>query len=110
MFKEVEMPNQLTGTIYSWTVVRQAPEGYEHLAPYVMALVDVNESGGGMGRLLMRITDLDPNKMDPEGVESQVSIDDRVEIVTRKKGGEGERGVLSYIYAARHPIDWEKRR
>ena len=44
-----------TGEIYSYTTVQEAPEGFEDQAPYVLALVKLDE-----GPLITaQITDLD---------------------------------------------------
>src|SRR5262245_35869095 len=59
------------GTIYSFSVVRQPPEGYEEQAPYVLALVRLAE-----GPLITaQLTDCDPQ---------DVTIDMPVEVVTRR--------------------------
>ena len=59
--------------------------------------------------MTMRVTDLDPNRMDPAGIEEQVRIGDPVEVITRRIIDPGERGVIPYGYAARHPLGWERR-
>jgi uncharacterized OB-fold protein len=100
-----EIPGHMTGTIYSWTVMRKALPEYKYLEPYVVGLVDVDLPGGGKRRMIMKVTDLDFNQMGPGEVGSQIKIGDRVEIVTRKAGEGGERGVLPYIFTARLPID-----
>jgi uncharacterized OB-fold protein len=76
-----------TGEVYSFTVVQQAPEGFEEQAPYVLALVRLDE--GAM--ITAQITDLD----------DAVQIGDRVEMVTRKLTTEGARGVIVYGYKFR---------
>lgn len=98
---EREIPGQLQGEIYSWTVVRQPPAGLEQYAPYGIAWVSVELPGGGKRLLTARITDLDPNRMDPAGVEEQVQTGDRVELVTRNLMKSDEYGPLIYGYAAR---------
>lgn len=76
-----------TGEIFSYTTVQEPPEGYEEQAPYVLALVKLDE-----GPLITaQITDLD----DPP------AIGDRVEMVTRKLTTEGARGVIVYGYKFR---------
>jgi hypothetical protein len=77
-----------TGEIYSYTVVQEAPEGYEDQAPYVVALVKLDE--GPM--ITAQITDLD---------EQPLAIGDRVEMVTRKLTTEGKRGIIIYGYKFR---------
>ena len=78
---------QGTGEVYSYTTLQQAPEGFENQAPYVLALVKLDE--GPM--VTAQITDLD----DP------VVIGDRVEMVTRKLTTEGKQGVIVYGYKFR---------
>lgn len=75
------------GTIYSYTVVQEAPAGFEEQAPYILALVKLDE--GAM--VTAQITDVD----DP------VSIGDRVEMVTRKLSSEGKQGTIVYGYKFR---------
>ena len=75
------------GEVYSFTVVQDPPEGYESQAPYVLALVKLDE-----GPLVTaQITDTD----------GQIAIGDRVEMVTRRLSTEGERGMIIYGYKFR---------
>ncbi len=76
-----------TGEVYSYTTLQQAPEGFENQAPYVLALVKLDE--GPM--VTAQLTDLD----------GPVAIGDRVEMVTRKLTTEGSRGVIVYGYKFR---------
>lgn len=77
-----------TGTIYSFSVVRQPPAGYEEQAPYVLALVKLAE-----GPLITaQLTDCD--------VE-QVAIDLPVEMVTRRLRDLGPDGLIIYGYKFR---------
>ena len=76
-----------TGEVYSFTTLQQAPEGFEDQAPYVLALVKLDE--GPM--VTAQLTDLD----------GPVAIGDRVEMVTRKLTTEGSRGVIVYGYKFR---------
>ena len=76
------------GEIYSFTVVQEAPAGFDDQAPYVLGLVKLDE-----GRLVTaQITDTD---------ETGIAIGDRVEMVTRRLTTEGERGVIVYGYKFR---------
>ena len=75
------------GEIYSFTTVQSPPLAFEEQAPYVLALVKLDE--GTM--ITAQITDSD-------GV---VNIGDRVEMVTRKLATEGERGMIVYGYKFR---------
>ncbi len=90
--KQVEVqPEKVTlsgfGTVYSFTTVTEAPEGYEEQAPYLLALVQLDE--GPM--LTAQITDGD----------GELAIGDRVEMVTRKLTTEGPRGMIVYGYKFR---------
>ncbi|GAB4109642.1 MAG: Zn-ribbon domain-containing OB-fold protein [Roseiflexaceae bacterium] len=76
------------GTIYSFTIVRQPPEGYDMQSPYVLAMVQLAE--GPM--VTAQLTDCD---------EQQVAIDMQVEMVTRKLHDLGEDGLLVYGYKFR---------
>lgn len=76
-----------TGEIYSYTTVQDVPEGFEGSAPYVLALVKLDE-----GPLITaQLTDLD----------DMPAIGDRVEMVTRKLTTEGARGMIVYGYKFR---------
>ena len=75
------------GTVYSYTTVLEAPEGYEEQAPYLVALVQLDE---GLF-ITAQLTDVD----------AAVKIGDRVEMVTRKLTTEGERGMIVYGYKFR---------
>ena len=76
-----------TGEIYSYTTLQEPPEGFEDQAPYVLALVKLDE-----GPLITaQITDLDGLPV----------IGDRVEMVTRKLTTEGPRGMIVYGYKFR---------
>ncbi|MBW7878705.1 MAG: Zn-ribbon domain-containing OB-fold protein [Anaerolineae bacterium] len=75
------------GVVESFTVVMEPPAGFEDQAPYLIALVRLDEGP----IVTAQLTDID-------GV---VSIGDRVEMVTRKLSTEGERGVIIYGYKFR---------
>lgn len=75
------------GTVYSFTVVQEAPAGFEDQAPYTMALVKLDE-----GPLVTaQLTDL----------EGAITIGDSVEMVTRKLTTDGTRGMIVYGYKFR---------
>jgi uncharacterized protein len=76
-----------TGEIYSYTVLQEAPEGFEDQAPYVLALIKLDEGAV----VTAQITDID----------GDIAIGDRVEMVTRKLTTEGERGMIIYGYKFR---------
>ncbi len=77
------------GTIYSYTIMRDAPAGYEENIPYTVAVVALEE--GPM--VTAQLTDLG---------EQPVEIGMPVEMVTRKIRQDGdERGMLVYGYKFR---------
>src|SRR5262245_50207438 len=76
------------GTIYSFSVVRQPPIGYEEQTPYVLALIRLAE-----GPLITaQLTDCDPQ---------DVTIDMPVEMVTRRLRDLGPDGLIVYGYKFR---------
>lgn len=77
------------GEVYSFTMLQESPEDFEEQAPYMLALVKLDE--GAM--ILAQITDLDENE--------SLEIGDRVEMVTRKLTTEGEKGMIVYGYKFR---------
>ena len=79
------------GTVYSYTVVHDAPLGFEAQTPYVVALVRLDD--GPM--IAAQLTDVDPH---------QIEIGLKVEMVTRIIQKGGKRGVISYGYKFRLPI------
>ena len=90
--KEVEVQREQftfagTGEVYSFTTLQEAPEGFDEQAPYMLALVKLDE--GPM--ITAQITDLD----------EPVAIGDKVEMVTRKLTTEGARGMIVYGYKFR---------
>jgi uncharacterized OB-fold protein len=76
------------GTLYSWSVVRQPPAGYEEQSPYVLALVRLAE--GPM--ITAQLTDCDPD---------QLAIEQPVEMVTRRLRDLGPDGLIIYGYKFR---------
>jgi uncharacterized protein len=76
------------GTIYSFSVVRQPPAGYEEQAPYILALIRLAE-----GPLITaQLADCDPQ---------EVAIDMQVEMVTRRLRDLGPDGLIIYGYKFR---------
>lgn len=76
------------GEVYSFTVVHDAPVGYESQAPYAIALVRLAE-----GPLVTaQLTDVDAKDL---------RIGLPVEMVTRKLRTEGEEGLIQYGYKFR---------
>jgi uncharacterized protein len=76
------------GAVYSFTDVHQPPDGYEGQAPYLVAMVRLEE-----GPLVTaQLTDCDPD---------QAAIDMPVEMVTRKLRDLGPEGLIVYGYKFR---------
>ena len=78
------------GVVYSFTVVQEAPAGFDDQTPYIIALVKLDE-----GPLVTaQLTDLG----------SEVAIGDPVEMVTRKLTTDGTRGMIVYGYKFRRAV------
>lgn len=75
------------GVVYSYTVVQDTPAGFQEQAPYILALVKLDE--GAM--VTAQLTDIDAG----------IAIGDRVEMVTRKLSTEGKQGTIVYGYKFR---------
>lgn len=78
------------GEVYSFTIIQDAPAGFEEQAPYALALIKLDE--GPM--ITAQLTDLD----------GPVEIGMRVEMVTRKLRSEGPQGVIIYGYKFRKSV------
>src|SRR4030042_1359826 len=76
------------GEVVTWTVIRSPPLGYERYAPYVVALIELDD---GM-RLLSQVVDVDP---------AEVRAWMRVEAVFRKVREDGPSGIIQYGYKFR---------
>ena len=75
------------GEVYTYTVVQDPPAGYEDQAPYILALVKLDD--GQM--ITAQITDVDGG----------IFIGDRVEMVTRRLTSDGDQGMIVYGYKFR---------
>jgi len=71
------------GEVYSYTVVRAAPTGFEFQKPYVVAIVKLRE--GAM--CTAQIVDCSPD---------EVGIGSKVEMVFRKIMADDESGIIRY--------------
>lgn len=87
------------GAIYSWTRVERehAPAGFTDLAPYYVALVDLDEGP----RVTAMLVDLDTSLP----VDKRIKIGQPVEMVTRKLSQDGERGMIVYGYKFRPVLE-----
>jgi uncharacterized protein len=85
------MPDQFQfggkGEVLSYTTVTDAPAGFEDQAPYVLALVRLDEGA----TITAQLTDL----------EAAPEVGMRVEMVTRKLRNNGPNGVIVYGYKFR---------
>ena len=93
--KEVEVQREQftfagTGEVYSFTTLQETPEGFDEQAPYVLALVKLDEGP----IITAQLTDVD----------GPIAIGDRVEMVTRKLTTEGARGMIVYGYKFRQAL------
>lgn len=80
------------GEIFSFSVVRQAPTGFDYAAPYPVALVQLDE-----GPLVSaQLTDC---------TEAELAIGQRVEMVTRHLKDMGKDGLLVYAYKFRPVVE-----
>jgi hypothetical protein len=75
------------GTVYSFTTVQEPPTEFAEQAPYVVALINLDD--GPM--ITAQLTDLD----------GPIEIGERVEMVTRKLTAEGDAGIIVYGYKFR---------
>jgi len=80
-----------TGEVYSFTTVQEPPQGFEEQAPYVLALVKLDEGP----IVTAQLTDMD----------GTIQIGDKVEMVTRKLTTEGSQGVIIYGYKFRKILE-----
>lgn len=110
-----ELPSRVTrreiyqfsgrGEVYSYTIVgrNNAPEGYKYFAPYVVALIKLEE-GPMMTAQLTDVEEWVEKEIDGRTRrfrEFDVEIGMPVEMVTRRLKTEGERGIIVYGYKFR---------
>jgi hypothetical protein len=73
------------GEVYSTTVVRAAPTGFEYQKPYVVGIISLKEGA----QCTAQIVDCKPD---------EVKIGSRVEMVFRKIMADDDHGVIRYGY------------
>lgn len=79
------------GEVYSYTTIYDAPAGFEHNAPYMVALVKLEE-----GPLVTaQLTDI---------TEDEIFIGMPLEMVTRKLRTDGTEGMIVYGYKFRPTV------
>jgi uncharacterized OB-fold protein len=76
------------GKIYSYTIVEDPPHGFKDLAPYVLAIVRLDEGP----LVLSQIVDVD---------QENLKIGMSVQVAFRRIGDAGRAGVLRYAYKFR---------
>ena len=81
-----------TGSVVTWTVVRNPPEGYEKYSPFVVALVELDDGA----RVLSQVVDVEPD---------EVEAGMRVEAAFRRVKEDGSSGIIEYGYKFRPVID-----
>ncbi len=86
----VKLPRR--GKVVNYTVVWNAPRGYEYYTPYVLAIVELEDGT----RVMSQLTDVAPSEV-KEGMN--------VEMVIRKTRVSGESGLIAYSYKFRPVIE-----
>ena len=76
------------GEIYSYSTVYEAPAGFDHMTPYIVALVKLEEGPV----VTAQLTDIDSDEL-------QIGM--KVEMVTRKLREDGDEGMIVYGYKFR---------
>lgn len=76
------------GTVVSWTIIRNPPEGYEKYVPYVVALIELDDGV----KVLSQLVDIEP-----EDVKTGM----RVESAFRRVKEDGNSGIIEYGYKFR---------
>jgi uncharacterized OB-fold protein len=81
-----------TGSIVSWTVVRNPPASYRKYSPFVVALVELDDGV----RILSQIVDVEPD---------EVETGMRVETAFRRVKEDGPSGIIEYGFKFRPIIE-----
>ncbi len=81
-----------TGEVVTWTVIKNAPIGFEKYTPYVVGLIEL---GDGV-RLMSQIVDVAPE---------DVTTGMKVEACFRKVKEDGKTGILQYGYKFRPVVE-----
>ena len=81
-----------TGEVVTWTVIKNAPIGFEKYTPYVVGLIEL---GDGV-RIMSQIVDVDPE---------DVTAGMKVEACFRKVKEDGKTGILQYGYKFRPVVE-----
>lgn len=70
------------GKILSWTIIRAAPEGFEHQAPYAVAIIELKEGTNIAGQIT-------------SGIE-KIEVGKPVRAVFRRMYADGSSGLIHY--------------
>ncbi len=89
-FKEYKLHER--GEVITWTVISSAPIGFEKYAPYVVALIELEDGC----KLLSQVVDITPE---------EVCAGLKVEAVFRKVKEDGNDGIIHYGYKFRPIIE-----
>jgi uncharacterized OB-fold protein len=79
------------GTLYSYTIIYQAPDRFDQEAPYIVGLVDLEEGV----RITAQLTDIQ---------KEQLKIGMNLEMVIRQIYEDSSRGPILYGYKFRPPL------
>ena len=82
----------LKGSVVTWTVVQNPPEGYQKYTPYVVALVELDDGV----RVLTQLVDVE---------SGEVEAGMRVEAAFRRVKEDGDSGIIEYGYKFRPVIE-----
>ena len=80
------------GEVVTWTTIINPPMGYERFAPYVVALIELEDGC----KLLSQVVDVTPD---------EVSAGMKVEAVFRKVKEDGKDGIIQYGYKFRPIVE-----
>ena len=80
------------GSVVSWTIIRNPPKDYEKYAPYVVALIELDDGV----RVLSQVVDAEAEEMET-GM--------RVEATFRRVREDGSSGIIEYGYKFRPVIE-----
>jgi uncharacterized OB-fold protein len=89
-FKEYRLHER--GEVITWTMISSPPIGFEKYAPYVVALIELDDGC----KLLSQVVDVTPE---------EVTAGLRVEAVFRKVKEDGHDGIIQYGYKFRPIIE-----
>ena len=89
-FKEYKLSQR--GVVVTWTVIKNAPIGFEKYTPYVVGLIELKDGV----RLMSQIVDVAPEEI-TAGLE--------VEACFRKVKEDGKSGILQYGYKFRPIVE-----